>query len=66
MANKTFNRITKAMNILLALCFVMLVTAASVSAYATVDGDTNDKNTTPIHHEENKHGYKENKGMVKK
>ena len=32
MAKKTFDRITKTMAILLALCFVLSVTAASVNA----------------------------------
>ena len=38
MAKKTFDRITKTMAILLALCFVLSVTAASVNA-ATFDHD---------------------------
>lgn len=39
MANKTFDRITKTMAILLALCFILSVTAISVNATALEQGN---------------------------
>ena len=47
MGKKTFARVTKTMAILLAVLF--LVTVTTVSAYTTIGGETNDRNTIVIH-----------------
>ncbi len=53
MGKKTFARVTKIMAILLAVLF--LVTVTTVSAYTTIGGETNDRNTIIIH--DDKHRF---------
>jgi hypothetical protein len=50
------SQIKKTIAILLAVLFLVTVTVTTVSAYTTVGGVTNDKNTIVIHHNNNHFG----------
>ncbi len=54
MGKKTFARVIKTMAILLAVLF--LVTVTTVSAYTTIGGETNDRNTIVIHDDKHRFG----------
>jgi hypothetical protein len=49
METQKSNRIKKTLAILLAVLFLVTVTVTTVSAYTTIGGETNDRNTIVIH-----------------
>lgn len=66
MGKKKFVRVIKTMAILLAVCLLVSLTAVAASAYTTISGETNDRNTIVIHDNNHRFGDHDNKQRLGK